>query len=738
MQAAAILPGVPAIADRNLCYFAADGCVDHSDEPGAVYVGGKLIGTFTAKQPIERDLLIVAVCQEPRVRVGRVAEAFAVSTETVRRVRRRFEAGGVKAIAKSHRRGRPRRRTPELEQQLADLFEAGASISEAHRRIRKQVSRTVVAAIRKRWSGEQTAAQRQESDPESPAATLPLVTEREMANKPGPPDETKPLEEDSPTTEEFELELEQAVAEGGRQVQHLGSWIMVAVVHALGLYATAERLRATAATKQRKAGKRFIGRATLRAALDAVTVALSIGKRCVEGVRWLATPSGATLLRRAKPMSATWTRRVLGRFASHEDTAVEIHWRQAMSLLETTTQSDERAVFYIDNHMRPYTGMHTTRKGWRMQDKRARPGSTDFYVHDEHGCPLLRMDDPGNGTLTNWLHPVARLLRDALGGETRVLMAFDRAGAFAEQMASLRNDGLEFVTYERAPYALVLQSVFKHKRWIEIGRKRVRFVEQARKNLGKGRGRVRRIYVQTPDGTQLNVLAVSDAPAELLVTVLLSRWACQENQFKHDNERWGINQLDGRTVEPYPADEVIPNPARRRLDRELKVARAVEGAALRKRSRLASNDPRCDAYEQDVEHARQLQDELEALRPAVPTHAPVSETELADKLVLHPGQYKMVIDTLRIALANAESDLAAWLAPELPRATEAKKALAKLLDAPGSIRLNRRTITVALEPAGTSAELRAFDSLLRRLSALVLHLPGDPSGRSLRFKLHNK
>ena len=208
-------------------------------------------------------------------------------------------------------------------------------------------------------------------------------------------------------------------------------------------------------------------------------------------------------------------------------------------------------------------------------------------------------------------------------------------------------------------------------------------------------------------------------------------WPCVD-------ERWGLNQLDGRTVEPYPADDVIPNPARRRLDRELKVARAVEGAALRKLSRLADEDPRRDAYEQDVEHAHQLQDDLEALRPAVPTHAPVSETELADKLVLHPGQYKMVIDTLRVALANAESALAAWLGTELPRATEAKKSLAKLLDAPGSIRLNRRTITVALQPAGTRAEHRAFDSLLVRLNALGLHLPGDPSGRSLRFKLDIK
>ena len=73
------------------------------------------------------------------------------------------------------------------------------------------------------------------------------------------------------------------------------------------------------------------------------------------------------------------------------------------------------------------------------------------------------------------------------------------------------------------------------------------------------------------------------------------------------------------------------------------------------------------AYEGDLEHARELQRELVALRPDVPTHAPVAETELAGELVRHPGQYKLVIDTLRVALANVESDLAASLAPELPK-----------------------------------------------------------------------
>ena len=66
------------------------------------------------------------------------------------------------------------------------------------------------------------------------------------------------------------------------------------------------------------------------------------------------------------------------------------------------------AVFYVDNHLRPYTGKETIRKGWRMQDKRVRPGVTDVYVHDETGNPVLRLADATNSSLTTWLSSVAK------------------------------------------------------------------------------------------------------------------------------------------------------------------------------------------------------------------------------------------------------------------------------------------------------------------------------------------
>jgi hypothetical protein len=344
---------------------------------------------------------------------------------------------------------------------------------------------------------------------------------------------------------------------------------------------------------------------------------------------------------------------------------------------------------------------------------------------------VARLAVPSHDSLTKWMSPIARLMRLALGGKEIILLAFDRAGAFPEQMAELRDEKFEFVTYERRPYPSLSTPYFTEK--FLVGKERLFFCEPARANLGAGRGRVRRIAVRMPDGKQVNLLAVSKRSAKKLILVMLGRWK-QENGFKHSVERWGINQLDGRKVVPYAPDTVIPNPARRRLDWALDIARTREGEARNQLARLAKGDSEREKAKKSLEHALAEQKKLLALRPSMPKHAPVAETELADELVHHTTEYKMTLDTIRIACANAESDLAAALALHLPRAAEAKKALANLFAAPGDIRVGRRTIAVCLSPAGTRPEQRAFSALLDVVNRWKLTLPGDQRNRQLRFR----
>ena len=87
--------------------------------------------------------------------------------------------------------------------------------------------------------------------------------------------------------------------------QHLGTWLLVAMVARLGLHGLAQA-----------SAERRVSADAVRVALDAVVMALGVGQRCVEGVRRLATSTAATLMMATGMPSPTWVRSVLGRFSS--------------------------------------------------------------------------------------------------------------------------------------------------------------------------------------------------------------------------------------------------------------------------------------------------------------------------------------------------------------------------------------------------------------------------------------
>jgi hypothetical protein len=196
----------------------------------------------------------------------------------------------------------------------------------------------------------------------------------------------------------------------------------------------------------------------------------------------------------------------------------------------------------------------------------------------------------------------------SLGDDVKPVLVFDRGGAFPATMAELRDADAEFVTYERKPYPELGATEFKNSLTITLASRphrpiRISYIEASRKNLREGRGRVRRIAMLTEEGAQVNLLAVSELSAETLIRGQLARWGLQENQFKHGVARWGINHLDGRRVEDYPPDALVPNPARRRIDRVLKLSHTAEGEGWRKLIRLEPGDPARKRIEGEIQLA---------------------------------------------------------------------------------------------------------------------------------------
>jgi hypothetical protein len=679
--------------------------------------------------------------------LGQLATALGMGEEYLRQLRRLEEAKGLGAVLKSAVGGQWRI-TEDKRQELHALFAAGVTVSEATRRQKRgkrHLSRATVSRERQRW-----AANRDGEKLAAPiAAAMSAVVAEQLALFPtsaAAPNEAIRGDNDRvDTTDETTTVVDRASSVavdehvgamialgsrpviGGPVVQHAGTWMMMAMAERDGLH-------------DEVAAHGDAGEA-MRIALDATLAALAIGERAVEGVRRVATPTAAKLLRSDRAPAATTIRTRLWEFAKTH--AAELMAAMTQRYVDVARRDDdEPAVFYIDNHLRQYTGKHTVRKGWRMQDRRAVPGTSDYYVHDEDGRPLFRVDVPSHDSLTMWLPRIATRLREALGASQPIVLVFDRAGSFSEELANLRDAGFDFVAYERKPYAVVDGSAFDRK--IAIRGEMYELGEPRRKNLGKGRGRVRRIVMRSPEGSQINVLAVSALPAERLVGFLLGRqgkddpsgrWQ-QENAFRHGVERWGQNQLDGRRVKPVPAGTIIPNPRRRRIERALTLARADEGRAHCALAGLAPDDGEGRArVEADLADAIWRRVHIELLRPLVPKHAPVEATELAGKLVQHTGELKIVVDTIRVVCANVEADLADLVAPYLPKPREAKKVIANVFAAPGRVDVTTGEIRVRLAPAANRSERAAIRWLLTHVTAMRLTLPGDVERRPLRFEL---
>ncbi len=239
-------------------------------------------------------------------------------------------------------------------------------------------------------------------------------------------------------------------------------------------------------------------------------------------------------------------------------------------------------------------------------------------------------------------------LREKLGNDTPLLLVFDRAGAFPGLWKWLRDNGVHFVTYQRAKYRKFRREWFRRQgRPMTLresdGEKLKVMVQGGQMNLGAERGRVRRIRILLPDNVQINVVASSTQSAQWLCRTLFTRWR-QENAFRHGVERWGINQLDGRQVEDVPAGTMVTNPRRIDLDKLLAEAREREKKLRLQLQQIYPGHPDRPALKRALADNRANQREVVKTRRQTPKKVPIEATDLQGELKQHTREYKVLVD----------------------------------------------------------------------------------------------
>ncbi|MDQ3364259.1 MAG: hypothetical protein M3680_02360 [Myxococcota bacterium] len=316
--------------------FSSSGCVVIRGAICSVFVGGALLGEYDDddRERGQRNVLMVTIANSG-VHLGRLATAFGIQEEQLRRLRRKAEAGGLAAVLLL-RQGANSDVTAKQRAAWCAQFALGMKPKVVFREQprRGRCAYTTVWREHKRWKEAQGIVLDASSPAEVVSATAAPATDEQQVLWPAA---TAANEVANAVTEDegvaVVVPMTAQSIHSSREVQHLGCWILLALAAEMGLHAEA---RDAFGDKHRDG---------LRIALDAVMCSLAIRQGCVEGVRRLATPSGPALLRAGRVPSASGVRRLLGRLIAQTGGDVTLDARMAQRLLKTAQTDEGPAVF---------------------------------------------------------------------------------------------------------------------------------------------------------------------------------------------------------------------------------------------------------------------------------------------------------------------------------------------------------------------------------------------------------
>jgi len=643
-----------------------------------------------------------------------LAEAFGVHRNTVGRLERRLEEAGMAGVvpAKPGPKG-PHKVTPavrEVVQELSHLDSArlvcaieertGVRLSAQHVRALRQQARAAVVSPTL-WSEPATAEGAEPQEPElKPAATLAIV-----AAPPTPPESAQEPEEPP------------VVLPEENRGRYMGAALYYPALQALGL------LEAAAACFRLAGAERF--------GVRAVTLTLFFlslfSKTTVEAAKHLRRWEFGPLVGAGRAPAVKTLRRKLG--ALVQQGAVS-RFGEMLTRRWVEQGVVATAYLYVDGHMKAYTGKRKLAECWNAQRRMPLPGLLTYFVNDQKGRPLLFVTEEANASLAQTMPKVVAAIRRVVG-ERRFTVIFDRGGYDGKLFTWLAQEGIDFITYQRGEPHLPAEQFRRRECRFEGRRVRMQLAED-QVSVGCS-GPWRRIVVRSSNGHQTPVLTSLAAPAPAKIACLMfARWR-QENFFKYSREHQGMDQLLGYAWAEADGEQLVPNPERKAVERELKVKRQELARRRAELGQVLLDEPVWGRTAHGLKVAqggavgqlRALEDEIEALldrRAKLPKHVPLAQAGKREVLRL---EHKAIIDRVKITAYNAEEWLLDLLVRHYPNRYDVRALLRSLAELSGEIRTTTQGVVVTLDPPDLPLHRRALRGLCADLNQFTTTYPGS-------------
>jgi len=426
-------------------------------------------------------------------------------------------------------------------------------------------------------------------------------------------------------------------------------------------------------------------------------------------------------------------RRQLTRLAAHHQ-ATELG--AELARLRVAQRGHLMGFLYVDGHVRAYHGERTISRAFVARRHLAMPATTDYWVNDRAGDPLLLITGDINAALTQAFPNLLREVRGVIGTR-RATIVFDRGGWSPKLFHTMIQDGFDILTYRKGKGRLINERRFVHRRakldgrWVSYGLhdQPVRFL--------KGTLRLRQVTRLCETGHQTQVITNRWDLRDIEVAYrMFDRWR-QENFFKYMREEFLLDALVDYRIEAEDPTRTIPNPQRRALDKQIRTAR-TELAQIERQYGAAAADnteqhrPTMRGFKiaygklgRQLRAARARVARLIAQRRNAPQR--VAIRDLSDRAVVKlAAERKHLTDLIKMVAYQAESDLLALLRPHYARVEqEGRTLLHELFAAAGDIRVTQSELHITLAPLSSPHRTRAAQALCELLDQTATTFPGS-------------
>ena len=744
---------LPCAAPSNCVVINARCSLRVEEDQRVIVVAGLPVHHYCAEDVVAEAYAMVFLVEAGFAQQTEVARAFARSERTVRRYQERYAQGGMVALGRAAgwRRGRRRIRGKWL-RSIETLKSQGLSnraiaqrLGVSERAIRKLVgpSKSVEAEQLDLAAIRSPAASEPLQSPVPPAKS----TDEEDTNHQGLPlanDQACDSDEVGVQDEPVPMSLDRDASDRSmdRQLAHLGLLDDAAPmfrdgsqVPGVGVLLALPALVESALLRiSRKLygeiGPAFYG---LRTSLLTLLLMALLRIQRPEHLKEQDPAALGRLLGLDRAPEVKTLRRKHTRHAAyqrHQQLGAEL------ARLRVDQRGHLMGFLYVDGHVRAYHGQRNISQAYVARRHLAMPATTDYWVNDRTGDPLLVITGEVNAALTKALPRVLREVRDVVG-ERRVTIVFDRGGWSPKLFHRMIEEGFDILTYRKGKARRIHERRFVPRRAKLDGRWVSYHLHDQPVRFLKGKLRLRQITRLCDNGHQTQVITNRTDLSDIdLAWRMFERWR-QENYFKYMREEFLLDALVDYRIEPEDPTRTVPNPERRALEKQIRSARTELAKIEREYGAAAADNteqhrPTMRGFKiahgtlgKKLRAARARLARLTAQRREVPQRVEIRDLS-EGALVKLATERKHLTDIIKMVAYQAESDLLALLRPHYARVEqEGRTLLHEIFAAAGDIRVCDTQLHITLAPLSSPHRTRAAQALCDILDQTATIFPGS-------------